>query len=72
MRIKAKAEPQPQEGDARTKTGFLWLPKKINEEWRWLERATWIQVCMRLPTLMPEPTYTRRETHLQWVSTEWV
>jgi hypothetical protein len=24
--------------------GFLWLPKTINNERRWLERASWIEV----------------------------
>ena len=27
--------------DTRIKTSFLWFPKEINDETRWLERATW-------------------------------
>ncbi|UUV47008.1 hypothetical protein [Bacillus phage vB_BanS-Thrax5] len=27
----------------RHKTKFLWLPKKLEHEWRWLERATYLQ-----------------------------
>lgn len=29
------------DGDARTRRGFLILPKKIGNEWRWLEWAIW-------------------------------
>ena len=31
----------PQKFDLRTKTAFLWLPKRIYGETRWLETATW-------------------------------
>lgn len=31
-------------GDTRIKHGFLFLPKHMNGEWRWLEFATWEQV----------------------------
>lgn len=27
----------------RHKTKFLWFPKKLGDEWRWLERATYLQ-----------------------------
>jgi hypothetical protein len=39
MRYKEKPEPQP--GDIRTRTRFLFIPTLINHEWRWLEPATW-------------------------------
>lgn len=28
----------------RTRSGFLWFPKKVNGETRWLEKANWIEV----------------------------
>lgn len=28
-------------GDKRVSSGFLWLPKTIDGETRWLEKATW-------------------------------
>jgi len=31
------------DGDARTKTRFLWFPKCIDSEMRWLEKATFEQ-----------------------------
>lgn len=34
-------QPWPKEGDRRIKTRFLVLPKTINREVRWLEKATW-------------------------------
>ena len=33
----------PQVGDTRTRSGFLFLPKTINGETRWLERAEWTE-----------------------------
>jgi hypothetical protein len=35
---------EPNDGDTRTKTAFLWFPVKIQKERRWLERATWIEM----------------------------
>lgn len=29
--------------DTRIKTGFLIIPKKLGDEWRWLEVASWEQ-----------------------------
>lgn len=34
----------PEVGDKRVKTKFLWFPKKIGTEIRWLETATWVEV----------------------------
>ena len=36
---------RPEGGDSRTKKGFLFLPKRIGNETRWLEFATWKQFC---------------------------
>ena len=30
---------------ARVRGGFLWWPVKLKGETRWLERATWLEVC---------------------------
>lgn len=32
-------------GQTRKITKFLLFPKKINREWRWLEKATYLQKC---------------------------
>ncbi|UGO51262.1 hypothetical protein PQE72_gp181 [Bacillus phage vB_BanS_Skywalker] len=35
-------------GQHRHKTKFLLFPKKIGDEWRWLERATYLQKVERI------------------------
>lgn len=42
MRFESK--PKPKMGETRIKSKFLFLPKKINNQWRWLEKATWEEV----------------------------
>ena len=37
---------QPGLWSVRTKTRFLWLPKDMGGEVRWLERATWEEIYM--------------------------
>jgi len=37
----------PEPLDERTKGGFLFFPKEINHEVRWLEKAMWKQVYKR-------------------------
>lgn len=34
---------QPKPYDERVVTKFLWLPKRIKDETRWLETTTWIE-----------------------------
>lgn len=43
MRWEDKPYVGPKWGDRRTKTGFLLFPKCMAGEWRWLEKASWIQ-----------------------------
>jgi len=31
------------DGDTWERSAFLWFPKKIDHEWRWLERANWVE-----------------------------
>lgn len=35
------------EGTLRLCEGFLWFPKKIENETRWLENTRWVQRCFR-------------------------
>ena len=53
-------------GTTRQKTAFLWFPKEISHDVRWLEVATW-----------EEEYYTWRGTlsyvlYGEWVATRWV
>jgi len=38
-----KVKRYPKDGSLREKTSFLFLPKKIGHETRWLEVATWVE-----------------------------
>lgn len=38
----------PRIGDQRVVTKFLWFPKNINGENRWLERASWVESWVRM------------------------
>ena len=33
----------PREGETRQVSGFLFLPKGVKHQWRWLEDATWYE-----------------------------
>jgi hypothetical protein len=44
MRI--KWEEWPRNTSTRVRSGFLWFPKEIEMETRWLERATWVEECV--------------------------
>jgi hypothetical protein len=57
----------PKAGERVARTGFLWMPKTIGLETKWLERATWIDqatldggwmsVCWGVDTLLDLPKY---------------
>ena len=36
-------KPPLKKGERRYRSGILWLPKRIGNEWRWLEPAGWIE-----------------------------
>jgi hypothetical protein len=44
MRWKQQKGDDPRCGDTRIVRGFLFIPKLIGGEWRWLEVATWKQI----------------------------
>jgi hypothetical protein len=43
MRWKTPKQTHPKCGDTREVTKFLFFPKRMRQEWRWLEKATWTQ-----------------------------
>lgn len=43
MRWNSKPRPKKEEGALRVRRRFLLLPKNIQGEWRWLERAQWTE-----------------------------
>jgi hypothetical protein len=52
--MKFISQPPPQDGDIRTRSAFLWFPKEIGLEMRWLERASWYERYI-MPDLSPYP-----------------
>ena len=46
--MKIKHQPRPSFGDMRTRTEFLWWPKRICYETRWLERASWREEYIKM------------------------
>ena len=43
MRWSEKKKKITRDGDTKTVTRFLIFPKKLNGQWRWLEKARWIK-----------------------------
>lgn len=37
------AKRSPKVGDLRSRSGYLFFPKKIQGQWRWLEQASWTE-----------------------------
>lgn len=58
------------EGDTRTVSRFLWFPKCIDREIRWLEWATIQQTVMVRTSLAPNSPIGC--TYLAWVDSCWV
>lgn len=71
MKWRHKPEPQHRPGDYRTIKFFLWLPRTIEPDTRWMERATIKQVLVRrrLGSQMPGGYATDTEA---WLDCEWV
>jgi hypothetical protein len=44
---KKGAAKEPSIGDTRERQGFLFSPRRIDGEWRWLENAAWIEEFVR-------------------------
>jgi len=62
--MKWKAKPKPKVDDTRKKTRFLFFPKCLDNEWRWLEKATWIQ---EYTLLYPETAWW----DISWLNKSW-
>ena len=52
-------------GDTRIRSGFLFFPRTINNETRWLEQASWSE--MLIPSEMGGPLYW---ANLKWLDKE--
>ena len=59
--MRLNSNPKPKIGTTRTKSKFLILPKKINDQWRWLEKSTWVEKF----------TYNSYDRKV-WISDRWI
>jgi|APSaa5957512622_1039677.scaffolds.fasta_scaffold23328_5 hypothetical protein len=64
MRWRHTPPPPSVEGAKRTREGFLWLPRRIGDETRWMEPARWEQEVGKL--------YKGECWYLGWVDTRWL
>ena len=73
MRLNINATPKIKEGETRIKSGFLFLPKEIKDEWRWLERAKWEEGVMRQSYYTDANGMPCKEHYfLCWYPTKWI
>ena len=70
MRFIHKPYIKPVNGDVRTQKKFLLFPKRIKDETRWLEVATWEETChWETRSSIHTPFKWKVET---WPATKWI
>lgn len=70
--MKIKLPQEPKYGDTRIiRNKFLWLPKTINEELRWLEIASWAETYRGSMYLDWRPTTWLSEKQIKDMLKEW-
>jgi hypothetical protein len=68
-----KPKPEHKAGDMRIKSGFLFFPKCLQGEWRWLEDASWGQELVVTHGYVGGLDGTPEETtYIYWQSIRWV
>lgn len=73
MRWKVRSKEEPELGETRLIRKFLLFPKRINDEWRWLERALIYQKYISRRALIPEvrhPIYIKCWRDSSWADNE--
>jgi hypothetical protein len=56
-------------GMTQCKSRFLFLPKTIGDEWRWLERAEWKEVLVETAKFLDIGVTV---SVLEWIPVEWL
>ncbi len=69
MRINLKRAESIKENDKRVITKFLWFPKVINHELRWLERSFYVQEVIKADV---SGSYEYGVYRLVWMNVSWV
>lgn len=55
----------PSRNDMRIRRGFLWFPKRIGYELRWLENAIWRQRYVEI-------SQSDAKDSFRWIDYEWI
>jgi hypothetical protein len=66
--VRWKAKRSTRIGDKRTKTRFLFFPKRADGEWRWFEKATWFEKYDFRESLMFENVMVESWIPMHWIS----
>ena len=73
MRLNINATPKRKEGATRIKSRFLFLPKEIKGELRWLEKAKWEEEIMRREYFSKYPgPHNNACYYLEWHPKKWI
>lgn len=68
MKFKHKPEARwPKDGTKRERGGYLWFPKRIGNETRWLEAAAWEEEVMHWVSAL-----TKKDLYWTWETTRWL
>ena len=67
-----KDKPISKVGDKKIVTKFLWFPKKINRETRWLEKATWEEEYQQICESEEECYSCLCSCLCKWIETKWI
>ena len=64
-------------GEERTVKKFLWLPKWINNECRWLETATWVERTIIDCSVIISSSFgwspiSSKTANFKWIGVKWI
>ena len=66
MRKKCPNKENIQDGTERIRQKFLWFPKRIDSECRWLEKAEWLESSQRMWDVTCGHEWT------EWIGIKWL
>ena len=69
MRHTFNRKPEAKTGDKRIRKGFLFFPKCIKGEHRWLERAEWEQMLVLSSRASPDSPHLVE--YKNWINMSW-
>jgi len=57
---------RPENSSQRIVTKFLWLPRTINDETRWLETTSWLETCTHYTD------HNNQDAGWEWIAEKWM